>query len=62
MSEQGHKRSSWVSVLLLIAASILLGLAFPFADLRIPLIVAAAVLGLAGLVVGWRGGIMEDVT
>ncbi len=49
-------------MLLLIAASILLGLAFPFADLRIPLIVAAAVLGLAGLVVGWRGGLMEDVT
>ena len=62
MSEQGHKRSSWISVLLLIAASILIGLAFPFADLRVPLIVGAVVLGLAGAVVGWRGGIMEDVT
>ena len=62
MSEQGHKRSSWISVLLLIAASILVGFAFPFADLRIPLLVVAAVLGLAGAVIGWRGGIMEDVT
>ncbi len=62
MAEHGHKRSSWISVLLLIAASILLGLAFPFADARVPLIIGAVVLGLAGLVVGWRGGIMEDVT
>ena len=62
MAEHGHKRSSWIAVLLMITASILLGLAFPFADVRIPLIIAAVVLGLAGAVIGWKGGIMEDVT
>lgn len=62
MAEHGHKRSSWIAVLLMIAASILLGLAFPFADVRIPLVIAAVVLGLAGAVIGWKGGIMEDVT
>jgi uncharacterized membrane-anchored protein len=62
MAEHGHKRSSWIAVLLLITASILLGFAFPFASVRIPLIIAAVVIGLAGAVIGWRGGIMEDVT
>lgn len=60
MAEHGHKRSSWVAVLILIASAIAFGLALPLES--IPLAVVGAVLAVIGLVVAWRGKIMEDVT
>ncbi len=60
MAEHGHKRSSWIAVLVLIAASIFFGFALPMQS--VPLAVVGAVLAVIGLVVAWRGKIMEDVT
>jgi multidrug transporter EmrE-like cation transporter len=55
-----HNRSSWVTVLVLIVAAILLALALPMQS--IPLGIAAVVLGLIGLVMAWRFKVMEDAS
>ena len=60
MAEHGHKRSSWIAVMVLIASSILLGFALPLES--VALAVAGVVVGLVGLVIAWRGKIMEDVS
>jgi len=60
MAEHGHKRSSWIAVAVLIVSSILLGLALPLES--VALAIAGVVVGLVGLVIAWRGKIMEDVT
>ncbi len=54
-----HKLTSWITVLLLIASSILLGVAFVLQS--IPLAVVGLVLGIAGLVCGVVYKIMDDV-
>ena len=53
-----HKASSWLTVGLICVASIVLGFAFVLQS--IPLAVVGGVLLLAGIVVGIRGGIMDD--
>jgi cadmium resistance protein CadD (predicted permease) len=53
-----HKVTSWVTVLVLVAASIILGFAFVFQS--IPLAVVGGVLGLVGVVLGVTGRIMDD--
>jgi heme O synthase-like polyprenyltransferase len=55
-----HKRSSWVTVLVLIVAAILLGFAFPLES--IPLGIAAIVIGVVGLIMAWRFRVMEDAS
>jgi MFS superfamily sulfate permease-like transporter len=55
----GHKRSSWVVVGLITTASIILGFAFVLRS--IPLAIVGGVLLLAGVVLGFTSGIMEDV-
>ncbi|MCW2666697.1 MAG: hypothetical protein JWN57_1659 [Frankiales bacterium] len=55
---QGHKMSSWVTVITITIASIVL--AFAFVLQNIPLAVVGGVLLLAGVVMGLVGGIMED--
>lgn len=54
-----HKLTSWITVLLLIAASIVLGFAFVLES--VPLAVVGALIGLAGVVLGVTGKIMDDV-
>ena len=53
-----HKTTSWITVALITAASIVLGFAFVFAS--IPLAVVGGVLLIAGIVLGITGGIMDD--
>lgn len=53
-----HKMSSWITVLLLITASIVL--AFAFVLKSIPLAVVGGVLAVVGVVMGVVGGIMDD--
>ena len=53
-----HKVSSWITVLLLIASTVVL--AFAFILKSIPLAVVGAVIGVAGVVMGVVGGIMDD--
>lgn len=53
-----HKTSSWVTVLLLILASIVL--AFAFVLQSVPLAVVGVILGVAGIVLGVTSGIMDD--
>ena len=53
-----HKTSSWVTVLLLIVASVLLGVALVAQSL--PLGIAGAVVGVVGIVTGITGKIMDD--
>ena len=55
---QGHKTSSWVTVIVITIASIVL--AFAFVLENIPLAVVGGILLLAGIVMGVVGGIMED--
>lgn len=54
----GHKTSSWVTVILITLASIVL--AFAFVLQSIPLAVVGGIVLLAGLVMGFVGGIMDD--
>ncbi len=56
----GHnvRATSWVAVVLMIVASVLLGLALPLESL--PLAIGGGVLFVAGLVVGVVFRIMED--
>ena len=53
-----HKTSSWITVLLITAASVVLGFAFVFQS--VALTVVGGVLLLAGLVLGVTGKIMDD--
>ncbi len=53
-----HKLTSWITVLVLVAASIVLGLAFVLQS--VPLGVVGVVLGIVGLVLGVTGRIMDD--
>jgi cadmium resistance protein CadD (predicted permease) len=53
-----HKVTSWITVMLLVVASIVLGFAFVFQS--IPLAVVGGVLGVAGIVLGITGRIMDD--
>ena len=53
-----HKTSSWITVLLITAASVVLGFAFVFQS--VPLTVVGGVLLLAGIVLGITGKIMDD--
>lgn len=53
-----HKVTSWVTVGLLVVASIVLGFAFVFQS--IPLAVVGGVAGIAGIVLGITGRIMDD--
>lgn len=54
----GHKTSSWIVVALISVASIILGFAFVLES--IPLAVVGVVIGLAGVVMGFTSGIMDD--
>ncbi|HWG93245.1 MAG TPA: hypothetical protein VNU66_03330 [Mycobacteriales bacterium] len=53
-----HKTTSWVSVALIVVASIVL--AFAFVLQSVPLGIVGGLLTLAGVVVGITGGIMDD--
>ena len=53
-----HKMTSWITVLILVAATVILGLAFVLQS--IPLGVVGIVVGIAGVVLGVVGGIMDD--
>ncbi len=53
-----HKTSSWVTVALLVVASVLLGFAMVFQS--IPLAVLGVVLGIAGIGFGITGKILDD--
>lgn len=53
-----HKTTSWITVVLICVSSIVLGFAFVFQS--IPLAVVGFVVGLAGLVLGVTGKIMDD--
>jgi hypothetical protein len=53
-----HKMTSWITVLLLVAASIVLGFAFVLQSMV--LAVVGGVLAIAGLVLGVTGRIMDD--
>ena len=53
-----HKMTSWITVILITVASIVLGFAFVLES--IPLAVVGGVLLLAGIVMGVVGGIMDD--
>lgn len=55
-----HKRSSWVTVLVLIVAAVLLGVALPLES--IPLGIAGIVIGVIGLFMAWRFKVMEDAS
>ncbi len=54
-----HKMTSWITVLLLILSSIVLGFALVLQS--VPLGVVGLVLGVAGVVLGITGKIMDDV-
>lgn len=53
-----HSRMSWVTVGLIVVATVLLGFAFVLQS--IPLAVVGVVLGLAGMFTGWKAKIFED--
>jgi hypothetical protein len=53
-----HKTTSWITVGLICAASILLGFAFVLQSVL--LAVVGGVLTIAGVVLGVTGGIMDD--
>jgi uncharacterized membrane protein YoaK (UPF0700 family) len=53
-----HKITSWITVLVLIASTIIL--AFAFVLQSIPLAVVGVVVGIVGLVLGITGRIMDD--
>ena len=53
-----HKTTSWVTVVLIIVASVLLGFALPLDS--VPLAIAGGVLLLVGLVMGVAFRIMDD--
>ena len=53
-----HKMSSWITVAILIVASIVLGAAFILQS--IPVGIAGVVLGIIGVVMGITGKIMDD--
>ncbi len=53
-----HKTTSWITVLLIVAASVVL--AFAFILQSIPLAIAGGVVLVAGAVVGIVYGIMDD--
>jgi uncharacterized membrane protein len=53
-----HKMSSWITVIVLIVASIVLGFAFVMQSL--PLAIVGLVLGVIGVVLGITGKIMDD--
>ena len=53
-----HKTSSWITVLVLIASTVVL--AFAFILKSIPLAVVGLVVGLVGIVLGVTGRIMDD--
>jgi hypothetical protein len=53
-----HKTTSWVTVGLLVLASIILGFAFVLQSVL--LAVVGGVLTIAGVVLGVTGGIMDD--
>jgi MFS superfamily sulfate permease-like transporter len=53
-----HKLSSWITVALLIVSSVVLGFAMVLQS--IPLAVVGGVVGVAGIVLGVTGKIMDD--
>jgi uncharacterized membrane protein YoaK (UPF0700 family) len=53
-----HKTTSWITVGLLIVASIVLGFAFVLQSL--PLTIVGLVIGVAGVVLGITGKILDD--
>jgi cadmium resistance protein CadD (predicted permease) len=53
-----HKTSSWITVLILILASVVL--AFAFILQSVPLAVVGGVLTVAGIVLGVVYGVMDD--
>ena len=53
-----HKTSSWITVVLICVSSIVLGFAFVLTS--VPLAVIGGVIGVAGLVLGVTGKIMDD--
>ncbi len=53
-----HKAMSWVTVALIVVASVVLGIAFVAQS--IPLAVVGGALLVAGIVTGVVGGIMDD--
>ena len=53
-----HKMSSWITVGVLIASSVVLGVAFVLQS--IPLGIVGLVLGVIGIVLGITGKIMDD--
>ena len=53
-----HKTTSWVSVLLIIVSSVVLGLAFVMQS--VPLAVVGGVIGVAGLGMAVAYGLMDD--
>ena len=58
MAGYAHKTSSWVVVVLISIASIVLGFAFVMQS--IPLAIVGGVLGLVGVVIGGATGMMDD--
>ena len=53
-----HKTTSWITVLLICVASIVLGFAFVLTS--VPLAVLGGIIGMAGLVLGVMFKIMDD--
>ena len=53
-----HKTTSWITVALIVVASIVL--AFAFVLQSVPLAVVGGVVLVAGIVLGITGGIMDD--
>ncbi len=53
-----HKMTSWITVLVLIASSVVL--AFAFIARSIPLAVVGGILGIVGVVLAITGRIMDD--
>ena len=53
-----HKTTSWITVVVVTVASIILGFAFVMRS--VPLAIAGGVLLLGGVVLGIVGGIMDD--
>ena len=54
----GHKRSSWIVVVLITISSIILGFAFVMQS--IPLAIVGGVIGLVGVIMGITTGMMDD--
>ena len=55
----GHKKSSWVTVGIIVVATLVLGIAAVMQS--VPLGIVGAVIGVIGLVTGVTGRIFEDV-